>query len=115
MNQNIIRIVAAVVDTSHLTLYKDTGETMILPQGDPRIRRIVDEATPGILKFGYADIDLYQENVFSEFENQSKGGIKLFRVAKDKLKKLFGFGQPQVVPTVVEEISLGQIPVPVTD
>lgn len=110
MNQNIIRIVAAVVDTSHLTLYKETGETITLPQGDPRIRKIIDQATPGLISQGFADVYLSQENTFSEFEAQSISGIKLFRVAKDKLKKLFGFGKPQEEPVVVEDISLGQIP-----
>lgn len=110
MQQNTLRIVAAVVDTSHLTLYKESGETVVLPQGDPRIRRIIDQATPGLISQGYADVDLSQENTFSEFESQSTGGIKLFRVAKDKLKKLFGMGKAQEEPAVVEDISLGQVP-----
>lgn len=117
MNQTTIRIVAAVVDTTHLTLYKETGETMILPQGDPRIRRIIDEATPGLLKDGIAEVALTESNTFSEFENKSSGGIKLFRVAKDKLKSLFGFGKeepltPMVVgsvpPTVPEKLKQTQ-------
>ena len=115
MNQNHIRIVAAVVDTTQLTLYKETGETLILPQGDPRIRRIVDEATPGLLKDGIATVDLTQENSYSTFEAQSSGRVKLFSVAKDKLKKLFGWGKKEEQeegeePPVVQDISLGKVP-----
>ena len=38
-----IRIMAAVVDTKRLTLYKEDGDTVLIPQGDPRLARIVEE------------------------------------------------------------------------
>jgi hypothetical protein len=108
MKSNTIRVVAAVVDTAQLTLYKENGETLVLPQGDPRIRKIVDEVAPGLLKDGYADVDLSQENTYSEFENQTSGGIKLFRVAKAKLKSMFGFGKQEKAQ--VDDLSIGVIP-----
>lgn len=89
----VIRIVAAVLDTLKLTLYMEDGVTIQLPQGDPRIRRIVSEATPQIQKNGFADIDMAKDvvNSFKDFEEKSTK-IRFFRVAKEKLKSLFSLG-----------------------
>lgn len=82
--KNIIRIVAAVVDTRHLTLYDEKGETVLIPQGDIRVRRVLDEATPQLISHGFADVDITPEtdNTYLEFEEQSNGVVKLFRIAK---------------------------------
>lgn len=102
MSKQITRIVAAVVDTRHLTMYKADGSTIVLDQGDPRIRRIIDEATPQLIRQGWADVDLYQENSYNSFEEKSNGVVRFFRVAKDKLKNLFKSEtvDPQVVGVV---------------
>lgn len=104
----LIRIVAAVVDTNHLTLYRDTGETIIIDQGDPRIRRIIQEATPMLLSKGYADVSLAEteEDSYRDFEVQTKGIIKLYRVAKDTLKTLFG----KKAEEAVSPRSIGKVP-----
>jgi hypothetical protein len=109
MQSNTIRIIAAVVDTHNLTLYKEDGETLLIPQGDPRVRTIVDQAVPLILSQGYADIDITPaaDNSYVEFESMTKGAVKLFRIAKSKLLSLMGVEEdpPKVVP-----MSIGTIP-----
>lgn len=93
MQSNITRVLAAVVDTHNLTLYKEDGETVVIPQGDTRIRPILDTAVPLLVKQGYADISLEIINPpsdYAEFEKASSGAVKLFRVAKNKLLGLFG-------------------------
>jgi hypothetical protein len=86
---NTIRIVAAVVDTRQLTIYKEDGSTMLIPQGDPRLRRILEVATPQLQSQGWADVEISEvaENSYADFQEQSKG-IRFFRVAKERLKKL---------------------------
>lgn len=114
MQSNKIRIVAAVVDTHHLTLYKEDGEVITIPQGDPRVRQIVDVATPLLMQQGYADIDIAADNnSYLEFEAQTNGVVKLFRIAKDKLASLFALGIANEVDTTasVAAVSLGTVPV----
>lgn len=105
---NIIRIVAAIVDTTHLTLYKQDGSTVVIPQGDPRVQKIINQAAPEIIRNGFADIDLTAENVYKNFEQQSKGSVSFFKIAKDKLKSLFGSSQAEPVQSAV----VGKVPVP---
>ena len=112
MQSNNIRVIAAVVDTANLTLYKESGETLIIPQGDARIRPILDTAVPMLVKQGYADIDLATLNPpseYAQFEEASNGAIKLFRVAKSKLLGLFGKKDPEPVMPV-EPMSAGIVP-----
>mgnify|MGYP000311818490 CR=1 FL=1 len=93
MQTNTVRVIAAVVDTHNLTLYKEDGETLIISQGDPRIRPILDTAVPMLVKNGHADVSLEAINVpseYAEFEKASSGAVKLFRVAKSKLLGMFG-------------------------
>lgn len=101
---NLIRIVAVIVDTHSLTLYKQDGTTVTIPQGDPRVRKIVTEASPQIIRQGYADVDMAPENDFQKFEEKTKGSFKFFKVAKDKLKGLFGKKDVPVDAAVVGHI-----------
>lgn len=114
MQTNTIRVLAAVVDTSNLTLYRESGESVVIPQGDPRIRPILDVAVPQIVKQGYADVDLstlQSPSDYAQFEEASNGAIKLFRIAKNKLKGLFGKKDPEPVMPV-EPMSAGIVPCP---
>lgn len=105
--QTKTRIVAAVLDTKNLVLYKQDGHTIQIEQGDPRIRPILDQATPGILANGYFDLDLSppeKDNAFVSFEK--KGGIaRFFKVAKTALTKFFGSEQEPIEP-----VSVGTVP-----
>ena len=93
MQLNTIRIIAAVVDTQNLTLYKENGDTFTIPQGDTRVRSIVDAAVPLLLKQGYADVSIAptEDNTYVQFEAQTNGVVKLYRIAKSKLLGLMGF------------------------
>lgn len=106
MNPTMIRIVAAVVDTESLTLYKTDGSTITIAQGDPSVRKIVTEVTPLLISQGYADIDIHNEveNSYADFEEKSGGIVKFFKVAKKKLKHLFNMDDP------VEEQVIGHVP-----
>lgn len=111
---NITRIVAAIVDTHNLTLYKENGDTITFPQGDPRIRSIVDEAVPLLMKQGYADIDIAPagDNSYIEFEALSNGVVKLYRIAKSKLVSLIGADATTVAEEVkaVMPMAIGAVP-----
>lgn len=104
----LTRIVAAVVDTRQLTLYKQDGTTITIPQGDARVRRVIDQATPQIIQQGYADVDLTNENAYKQFEEKSGGGIRLFRIAKEKLKGLFGKKEEE--EEIVDPVTVGKLP-----
>ena len=112
-----VRIVAAIVDTARLTLYKPDGTTIILPQGDTRIRAIVDSATPQIIANGFADVDITVENDYQRFEKESNGGVKFFKIAKEKLKGFFGKKTPttpvdnsEPVDQNVSAMAVGKVP-----
>ncbi|HVH93179.1 MAG TPA: hypothetical protein VM783_17580 [Candidatus Acidoferrum sp.] len=106
-----VRIVAAVVDTQRLTLYMPDGTTVFVQQGDPNLRRIVEQATPQLLKQGWADVQLNPpvENSYAQFEQQS-GVVRFFRIAKAKLKALMVEPEPPDTSPVTE-MSIGKIPV----
>lgn len=112
---NKVRIVAAVVDTRQLTLYKEDGTTIIIPQGDHRLRLILVEASPQLQANKQADgttwadvtIEAKEDNSYADFENQGSGLVKFFRVAKSKLKELL---KPNVPAQPVPSTCIGQIP-----
>ncbi|MFV0357769.1 MAG: hypothetical protein ACK5LG_22085 [Bacteroides thetaiotaomicron] len=97
-----IKVIAAVVDVSNLTLYKEDGSTVLIPQGDPHLAVIVKEITPIISKGGVAEIDLEFQvdnaggrieavpNPYQSYEEKSGGFASFFKVAKSAVKKFFG-------------------------
>lgn len=112
MQHNTTRIIAALVDTENLTLYKESGETVVIPQGDASIRPILDIAIPLLVKQGFADVSLVEINPpsdYAKFEEASSGAVKLFRIAKNKLKSLFGKKEDAPVEPV-ESVSVGIVP-----
>ena len=107
MNQ-LIRIVAAVVDTKKAVLYKQDGSTVEILQGDSRLRPILEHITPLLTKQGFADVDLSTPNSWKEFEEKTSGTVRFFRIAKDKLKRLFGGNSEPVAPTTVGHVPVGR-------
>lgn len=109
---SIIKVVAAVVDTRKLILYKSDGKTVEIPQGDPRLKSIVDAVLPIVKAGGVAevDVDLMVENKYREFEQQSGGLIRFFRTAKKSVAHIFGAREGEEDENTVEPGVFGEIP-----
>ena len=87
-----VTIIAAVLTTTELTLYKEDGTTLPpILQGDPRLAPLVDYFTPFISVNQPVEVDLSDvsqkqaANYFAEMEEKTGGIVKFFRVAKKKL------------------------------
>jgi hypothetical protein len=103
---NIIKIVAAVVDTTQVTFYKQDGSTLNMLQGDPRLATIIRQITPVCARGEVAEVDLdffaYDTaKIFTDYEYRSAGVVKFFRVAKNKLASFFSSVVELVEPTVI--------------
>ncbi len=83
------QIVAVVVDTRQLTIYQDDGSSYNIPQGDPRVARIVDEVLPIIRAGGTVDADYREESSFAEFEQNTNGFVRFFRATKKAFADVF--------------------------
>lgn len=118
MSENKILVVAAVVDTKELLLYKPDGSTFRLEQGDPRVRRILDDITPKLTANPGVPVEVSLElevtNEFVAFEEKTNGAVKLFRVAKSKLARFFGITekveQLQRAEVALTKTILGAVP-----
>lgn len=104
---NTIRIIAAVVDTRELTMYKEDGESIVIPQGDPRIRELVAKLVPAIEADNYCDLELRDLETlphYSAVQEQTNGFIQFFRVLKSSLKGLLEqLDQLNIAPTAEPE------------
>ena len=111
---NTIRIIAAVVDTRELTMYKEDGESIVIPQGDPRIRELVAKLVPAIEADNYCDLELSDLECLPHYgvvQEQTNGFIQFFRVLKSSLKGLLEqLDQLNIDPTAEPEA-----PIPVAD
>lgn len=111
----VLRIIAAVVDTHRLTLYRDNGETIIIPQGDPRIRRLVEKVVPAIEQNKFCELsvdEISNTNHYNQTERELKGFVKFFRTAKATLEDLLAkFGHlDQEDDNTVAPVAAGQLP-----
>lgn len=88
----LTRIIAMVVDTTELTLYKEDGEKVVIPQGDPRVKPIVDKVLPIVNNGDVAEVEISNPNSYRDFEEKTGGIVKFFRVAKKKIAHIFGGG-----------------------
>lgn len=121
-NDNIIRVTIAVVDERELTLYKEDGNTVVIKQGDPRVKRIVEEITPVLLRREVAVVNLDYDRTaeFANFEKKTNGAVKFFRVLKDKLKNFLGQTENLFFGELVESQTIGApaeeaVPAPAED
>jgi hypothetical protein len=104
---NQLVVVAALLDTTQLTLYKEDGSTISIPQGDGRIQRILDVCQPALKKLGdKVTVDLSAENHYAAFEEKTGGLVRLFRVAKAKVAEFFSKTEVEAP----KPITLGIVP-----
>lgn len=113
MKIELISIIALAVDSRNLTLWKPDGSTIVYPQSDPRVARIVSEAQTkglGITK------DLIEVNIapevslrteYLEAEKNTNGFVRFFKVAKAKLKEFFQDGTGVPPARIISDIKLG--------
>lgn len=102
-----VKVVAAAVDMTELTLYLVNGETIRIPQGDPRVKKIIEYVTPIVTAGGIAEVDLSAENTYKQFEEKTNGLVKFFKVAKSKLSSFFKAQKAEAV----SEMVVGKLPI----
>lgn len=85
-----MKIIAAVIDTENMVLYKENGDTYKIPQGDPRIQRILDDHLEDLEANRTVEIDLYDLNHYKEMEENTSGMVKFFKTTKRMVKNLLG-------------------------
>lgn len=122
-----IRVIAAIVDTKQLRLYKEDGSTVDIPQGDARLVRLLEQCKSlsnpkafhlPINESGQAYVEVQfevpekvRENAFGDYEKKAGGFTKFFRVVKTKISHLFGDGQIDDTPIAhVPPTQLGKLP-----
>lgn len=94
MKIELISIIALAVDSRNITLWKPDGSTVVFPQGDLRVARIVAEAKAKSLEPGKViEVNIAPEiagkTEFTDAEKHTNGFVKFFKVAKAKLKEFF--------------------------
>lgn len=113
MKIELISIIALAVDSRNLTLWKPDGSTVVYPQSDPRVARIVSEAqTKGLgttqdqIEVNIApEVELRTE--YLEAEKNTNGFVRFFKVAKAKLKEFFEDGTGVQPAHIVPDTKLG--------
>lgn len=101
-----IRVLAAVVDTRQLTLYLEDGTAVTVNQGDPRLKPILEEITPILANNEVAEITLAPlTNTYEEFQNESNGFVRFFKVAKKAVASFFGIEEERPQPQIVGNLS----------
>lgn len=107
----VTRIIAAVVDKQQLTMYREDGSTIIIQQGDQRIRPLVDKLIPaleGPNKFCDLNEEDFQINThYAEAEKKMGGVVRFFRVLKAKAKEILDKFVEPVEPMTI----IGSLPV----
>lgn len=113
MKIEMISIIALAVDSRNLTLWKPDGSTVIYPQSDPRVARIVSEAqTKGLgTTYDQIEVNIAPEvelrTEYLEAEKNTNGFVRFFKVAKAKLKEFFEDGTSVQPARIVSDIKLG--------
>lgn len=113
MKIELISIIALAVDSRNLTLWKPDGSTIVYPQSDPRVARIVSEAqTKGLgTILGQVEVNIAPEvtlrTEYLEAEKNTNGFVRFFKVAKAKLKEFFKDGTGVPPARIVSDIKLG--------
>lgn len=104
-----IKIVGCVVDVHNLTMYKADGDTIVIPQGDPRVKDLVAKLVPAMdyrkpvtERFYMLDsLDMQDKNHFAEAEKKMGGVVRFFKMVKSKAKELLDKFVEPVGPMVL--------------
>lgn len=113
MKIELISIIALAVDSRNLTLWKPDGSTIVYPQSDPRVARIVSEAqTKGLgTTKDQIEVNIAPEvalrTEYLEAEKNTNGFVRFFKVAKAKLKEFFQDDTGVPPARIVSDIKLG--------
>lgn len=112
---NLVKIIALSVDNRNITLWEPDGNTILIPQGDQRVARIVMEAkakglAPGNPVFVDVSIPIHRNTEYESVEKGTNGLIKFFRVAKKAIKDFLLDDSEPVVP-LVPSIKMGEFDV----
>lgn len=112
MKTEMLTIIALAVDSHNLTMWKPDGSTVIIPQGDHRVARIVIEAKEKGLRTGYpVEVDIaeavVQRTEFNDAEKNTNGFVKFFKMAKSKFLEFIHDGAGDIPAPVVPDIELG--------
>ena len=99
---NEIRVVGARADKKMAVFYLESGEELIIKQGDHRLGDLLDVVIPITSRGETAVVSLQDFSVYAAFEQKSQGLTKFFRIAKDKVKGFFG-GQTNTHETHILE------------
>lgn len=112
MKTEMLTIIALAVDSHNLTMWKPDGSTVIIPQGDHRVARIVIEAKEKGLRTGHpVDVDIAevvnQKTEFNNAEKNTNGFVKFFKIAKSKFLEFLHDGTGDIPAPVVPAITIG--------
>ena len=117
-----IKIVGCIVDVHNITMYKADGDTLIIPQGDGRVRDLVPklvaalEPTIPVEQRFYmltAD-DMSDRNHFAEAEQKMGGVVRFFKMVKSKAKELLEKFVEPIAPMVLgtlEPVKTAPVPI----
>lgn len=88
-----VKIVGVVVDVHNITMYKADGDTLVIPQGDPRVRDLVAKLVPAFEEGGprfymLEAEDMQDRNHFADAEKKMGGVVRFFKMVKSKAKEL---------------------------
>ena len=95
---NIVKVVGQIVSETGVTLYLDTGRTEELKSDNYRTAKLIEQITPILATHGQAEVDLDNFVATAAVEAKSNGLIRFFRVAKSKVKSIFGLTAEQTLP-----------------
>lgn len=98
-------VISCVVDYYNLTMYCDDGQVITIPQGDPRIRDLVEKCKAADLDNGgtlyLTDESMAGKNHYAEVEKKSNGLVRFFKMAKSKFKEIAEKFCEPVAPVVL--------------
>lgn len=117
-----IKIVGCIVDVHNITMYKADGDTLIIPQGDGRVRDLVpklvaalEETIPVEQRFYMLTADdMMDRNHFAEAEQKMGGVVRFFKMVKSKAKELLEKFVEPIAPMVLgtlEPVKTAPVPV----